>query len=60
MFKGGKHEFVTRYQTILEPQAGYGVSDSIKNSKPNNYYLGDLNFNQKALKKSLMDYVNQK
>ena len=43
MFKGGKHEFLTRYQSILEPQAGYGVSDSIKNIKPNSYYLGDKN-----------------
>ena len=41
MFKGGKHEFVTRYQTILEKQAGYEVTDSIKNIKPNNYYLGN-------------------
>lgn len=40
MFKDGKHEFVTRYQRILEHQAGYGVSDSLKNAKPNNYYLG--------------------
>ena len=35
MFKDGKHEFVTRFQRIIEPQAGYGVSDSLKNAKPN-------------------------
>lgn len=43
MFKDGKHEFVTRFQRILEPQAGYSVSDSIKKLKPNSYYLGDPN-----------------
>ncbi|MCD6017510.1 MAG: hypothetical protein K0S53_631 [Bacteroidetes bacterium] len=43
MFKDGKHEFVTRFQRILEPQAGYNVSDSIKNIKPNSYYLGSPN-----------------
>ena len=43
MFKDGKHEFVTRFQRILEPQAGYNVSDSVKNIKPNSYYLGDPN-----------------
>ena len=40
MFKDGKHEFVTRYQRILEPQLGYGVNDSLRNAKPNGYYLG--------------------
>jgi DNA uptake protein ComE-like DNA-binding protein len=40
MFKDGKHEFVTRYQRILEPQLGYGLNDSLKNAKPNGYYLG--------------------
>lgn len=43
MFKDGKHEFVTRFQRILEPQAGYNVSDSVRNAKPNSYYLGDPN-----------------
>lgn len=43
MFKDGKHEFVTRLQRIIEPQAGYNVSDSIKSLKPNSYYLGDPN-----------------
>jgi DNA uptake protein ComE-like DNA-binding protein len=43
MFKDGKHEFVTRFQRIIEPQAGYNVSDSIKGKKPNSYYLGDPN-----------------
>lgn len=43
MFKDGKHEFVTRLQRILEPQAGFNVSDDVKMSKPNNYYLGDAN-----------------
>ncbi|MES2568289.1 MAG: helix-hairpin-helix domain-containing protein [Bacteroidota bacterium] len=43
MFKDGKHEFVTRFQRILEPQAGYHVSDSAKNKKPNSYYLGSAN-----------------
>lgn len=43
MFRDGKHEFVTRFQRILEPQAGYNVSDSIKNIKPNSYYLGSPN-----------------
>ncbi|MDF2449573.1 MAG: hypothetical protein K0R26_2077 [Bacteroidota bacterium] len=43
MFKDGKHEFVSRFQRILEPQAGYNVKDSIKNLKPNSYYLGDPN-----------------
>lgn len=43
MFKDGKHEFVTRFQRILEPQAGYNVSDSVRNMKPNSYYLGDPN-----------------
>lgn len=43
MFKDGKHEFVTRFQRILEPQAGYHVSDSMKNVKPNSYYLGSPN-----------------
>lgn len=43
MFKDGKHEFVVRYQTIAEPQAGYNVSDSVKAIKPNSYYLGDAN-----------------
>jgi len=43
MFKDGKHEFVTRFQRILEPQAGYNISDSVRNMKPNSYYLGDPN-----------------
>lgn len=43
MLKDGRHEFVTRFQRILEPQAGYHVSDSIKNVKPNSYYLGSPN-----------------
>lgn len=43
MFKDGKHEFVTRFQRILEPQAGYTISDSVRNVKPNSYYLGDPN-----------------
>ena len=43
MFKDGKHEFVTRFQRILEPQAGYNVSNSVKNIKPNSYYLGNPN-----------------
>lgn len=43
MMKDGHHEFVTRFQRILEPMAGYNVSDSIKAAKPNNYYLGDPN-----------------
>lgn len=43
MFKDGKHEFVTRFQRILEPQAGYHVTDSVKNLKPNGYYLGSPN-----------------
>ena len=43
MFKDGKHEFVARFQRILEPQAGYNVSNSVKNIKPNSYYLGDPN-----------------
>ncbi len=43
MFKDGKHEFVTRFQRILEPQAGYTISDSVRNAKPNSYYLGDPN-----------------
>lgn len=43
MFKDGKHEFVTRFQRILESQSGYQVSDSIKKLKPNSYYLGDPN-----------------
>lgn len=43
MFKDGRHEFVTRVQRIMEEQAGYKVSDSIKKLKPNNYYLGDPN-----------------
>lgn len=43
MMKDGRHEFVTRFQRILEPMAGYNVSDSIKAAKPNNYYLGDAN-----------------
>jgi hypothetical protein len=43
MFKDGKHEFVTRFQRILEPQSGYNVSDSVKNIKPNSYYLGSPN-----------------
>lgn len=43
MVKDGKHEFVTRFQRILEPQAGYNVSDSVRNAKPNSYYLGDPN-----------------
>ncbi|HRG01618.1 MAG TPA: helix-hairpin-helix domain-containing protein [Bacteroidia bacterium] len=43
MLKDGKHEFVTRFQRIIEPQLGYNVTDSIKNIKPNSYYLGDPN-----------------
>lgn len=43
MLKDGKHEFVTRFQRILEPQSGFNVSDSVKNIKPNSYYLGDPN-----------------
>jgi len=43
MFKDGKHEFVTRFQRIMEPQAGYNVSDSLMRAKPNGYYLGDPN-----------------
>jgi hypothetical protein len=43
MFKDGKHEFVTRFQRILEPQSGFNVSDSVRNIKPNSYYLGDPN-----------------
>ena len=42
MFKDGKHEFVTRYQRILEKQAGYFTPDSLtKAKKPNSYYLGN-------------------
>ena len=42
MFKDGKHEFVIRYQRILEKQAGYFKPDSlIKATKPNSYYLGN-------------------
>jgi hypothetical protein len=43
MFKDGKHEFVTRFQRILEPQAGFNVNDSVRGKKPNSYYLGDPN-----------------
>jgi DNA uptake protein ComE-like DNA-binding protein len=43
MFKDGKHEFVTRFQRIMEPQAGFNVNDSIRGKKPNSYYLGDPN-----------------
>lgn len=44
MFKDGKHEFVVRFQRVLEKQAGYFVPDSAtKTDKPNSYYLGDPN-----------------
>lgn len=43
MLKDGKHEFVTRFQRIMEPQVGYTISDSVRNIKPNSYYLGDPN-----------------
>ncbi|MBL7937597.1 MAG: helix-hairpin-helix domain-containing protein [Bacteroidia bacterium] len=43
MFKDGKHELVFRFQRVLEKQAGYNVTDSIKKIKPNSYYLGDPN-----------------
>lgn len=43
MLKDGRHEFVTRFQRILEPMAGYNTSDSLKRAKPNGYYLGDPN-----------------
>jgi len=42
MFKDGKHEFVVRYQRILEKQIGYFTPDSItKATKPNSFYLGN-------------------
>lgn len=42
MFKDGQHEFVMRYQRILEKQAGYFIPDSLtKAKKPNSYYLGN-------------------
>lgn len=42
MFKDGKHEFVYRYQRILEKQAGYFIPDSLtKATKPNSFYLGN-------------------
>ncbi len=42
MFKDGRHEFVTRYQQILEKQAGYTLPDTATQRKsPNSYYLGD-------------------
>jgi hypothetical protein len=43
MFKDGKHEIVTRFQSTLEKQAGYHIPDSVKAKKPNSYYLGDPN-----------------
>ncbi len=44
MFKYGKHEFVARFQRIIEKQAGYNIPDSLtKIKKPNSYYLGDPN-----------------
>jgi hypothetical protein len=42
MFKDGKHEFVSRYQTILEKQNGYFTPDSLTRLlKPNSFYLGN-------------------
>ncbi|MES2763021.1 MAG: helix-hairpin-helix domain-containing protein [Bacteroidota bacterium] len=42
MFKDGKHEFVVRYQRILEKQEGYFTPDSLTRAdKPNSYYLGN-------------------
>jgi len=42
LFKYGRHEFVTRYQRVLEKQIGYLTPDSItKATKPNSFYLGN-------------------
>ena len=42
MFKYGKHEFLQRYQRIIEQQTGYIKPDSItKINNPNSFYLGD-------------------
>lgn len=44
MLKDGKHEFVTRFQRILEKQEGYFTPDSLtRMNKPNSFYLGDPN-----------------
>ena len=37
----GRHQVLTRYQRIIEPQSGYSaVSDSLLSIKPNSRYLG--------------------
>ena len=37
----GKHDIISRYQRILEKQAGFeNVSDSIRKAKPNSFYVG--------------------
>jgi len=44
MLKDGKHEFVTRFQRILEKQKGYFTPDeATRINKPNSFYLGDPN-----------------
>ncbi len=44
IFKYGKFQLVSRYQQVLEQQLGYFAAsvftDSIKEARPNNYYLG--------------------
>lgn len=44
MLKDGKHEFVTRFQRVIEKQEGYFTPDSLTRvNKPNSFYLGDPN-----------------
>ncbi len=41
-FKYGKHELVLSSQRVIEEQQGFKlISDSVKQLKPNSYYLGD-------------------
>ena len=44
MLKSGNTEMTTRFQRVLENQAGYNeYSDSLLKASPSNYYLGDAN-----------------
>jgi len=43
LWRSGRHETVSRFQRTPEKQAGYHRPDSIRQQRPNSYYLGDPN-----------------
>jgi len=56
--KYGKTEALFRYQRVLQQQKGYiSLSDSLRRSNPNSYYLGDQNSLFMRVQYTYKDYV---